>query len=226
MFHTRVKSGAVGRRLDAGFYNPEYVAAQNAVARFPIRTMESLRADGAPIGYGVVKPRFQDSSVRMVRIQDFSDPFVDLESSASIDPVQMTEFKRSACQPGDLLVAIGGYPGRLGLLPPLPASVSAVNINQHVVRMRFAAGVERYFVTAFLMSSTGGRILARQVSGSVQAGINVEDFRLITVPFVGADAQRYIGDKVRQAERLRERARNLELAAHHSTVELIRNGAN
>lgn len=209
MFYTRVKSDTVGRRLDAGFYNPDYVVAQSAIARFPIRTMESLRADDAPIGYGVVKPRFQESSVRMVRIQDFSDPFVDLESSASIDPEQMTEFKRSACQSGDLLVAIGGYPGRLGLLPPLPDGVSAVNINQHVVRVRFAAGVDRYFVTAFLLSSTGRRLLARQVSGSVQAGINVEDFRLITIPYIGADAQRYIGDKVRQTERLRSLARRL-----------------
>lgn len=212
MFHTRVNAGELGRRLDAGFYNPEYVAAQAALARFPLRTMESLRAEGAPIGYGVVKPRFQESSVRMVRIQDFIDPFVDLESSASIDPAQMTEFKRSACQSGDLLVAIGGYPGRLGLLPGLPDGVSGVNINQHVVRVRFAPGVDRYFVTAFLMSSSGGRILARQVSGSVQAGINVEDFRLITVPIIDADAQRYIGDKIRQAERLRLRARRLEAA--------------
>ena len=212
MFYTRVKSDSVGRRLDAGFYNPDYIAAQNAIERFPLRTMESLRADGAPIGYGVVKPRFQESSVRMVRIQDFNDPFVDLDTSASIDPLQMTEFKRSACQPGDLLVAIGGYPGRVGLLPPLPGGTTAVNINQHVVRIRFAAGVERHFITAFLMSSTGRRILARQVSGSVQAGINVEDFRLVAVPFLDADAQRYIGDKVRQAERLHERARRLETA--------------
>lgn len=210
MFITRVRSDAVGRRLDAGFYNPEFVAAQNAIARFPLRTMESLRADGAPIGYGVLKPRFQVSSVRMVRIQDFNDPFVDLDSSATIDPLQMTEFSRSACVAGDLLVAIGGYPGRLGLLPPLPDGTTTVNINQHVVRVRFAAGVDRYFVTAFLMSPTGRRILARQVSGSVQAGINVEDFRLIAIPFVRADAQRYIGEKVRQSEELRERARGLD----------------
>jgi hypothetical protein len=101
MFHTRVNSGALGRRLDASFYNPEYVAAEEAIARFSLRTMESLRADGAPIGYGVIKPRFQASSVRMVRIQDFNDPFIDLESSVAIDPAQMTEFKRSDCQPGD-----------------------------------------------------------------------------------------------------------------------------
>ena len=50
----------------------------------------------------------------------------------------------------------------------------------------------------------------RAITGSVQAGINLEDLREIAIPIPHKKAQAYIGEKVRQAERLRQRARELE----------------
>jgi type I restriction enzyme S subunit len=204
MFSTRVSSDDLSKRLDANFYNPDFLAAQEKVGRFKLATLDALKAHGYPIGYGVIKPRPQESSsVRMVRIQNFEDPFVEIESAIGIDPEQMQEFQRSACKSGDILVAIGGYPGRLGIVPDFPSSISALNINQHVVRVRIGDKIYRYYLVAFLLSEFGRKLLSRQVSGSVQAGINVEDFREITIPLVSSLSQKYIGDKVHQAERLR-----------------------
>lgn len=204
MFSVKIHSHDLDRRLDAGFYNPEYLSAQRKVSGFVLATLDSIKENSSPIGYGVVKPRFHESSpTKMVRIQNFEDPFIDLQSAACIDPAQMNEFRRSTCKRGDILVAIGGYPGRLGILPEFPKGVASVNINQHVVRLRVGEKVDSYYVAAFLMSDFGNKLLARQVSGSVQAGINVEDFRQITIPLVENVTQKFIGEKVRQAERLR-----------------------
>jgi type I restriction enzyme S subunit len=204
MFSVKIHSRDLDRRLDAGFYNPEYLSAQRKVSGFMLETLDSLKEASSPIGYGVVKPRFHESSpTRMVRIQNFEDPFIDLQSAVCIDPEQMNEFRRSTCKQGDILVAIGGYPGRLGILPEFPEGITSVNINQHIVRLRIGDKVDSYYVAAFLMSDFGNKLLSRQVSGSVQAGINVEDFRQLTIPIVGGLAQKYIGEKVRQAERLR-----------------------
>lgn len=208
MFSIRINPIELDRRLDAGFYNPEYLSAQKKVNGFPVATLDSIKESSSPIGYGVVKPRFLEfSPTRMIRIQNFEDPFVDIQSAACIDPAQMKEFKRSACKQGDILVAIGGYPGRLGIMPAFPNGVASVNINQHVVRLRVGEKVDAYYVAAFLTSDSGKKLLSRQVSGSVQAGINVEDFRQITVPVIEMLQQKYIGDKIRQAERLRDWAK-------------------
>ena len=210
MFVVRVPGAGVQPRLDAGFYDPQYLEDERALHVFARSTLDQIRLSGVPIRYGVIRPRETASSSRMIRIQDFDDPFVDLDRSASIDPRQMQEFARAECRAGDLLVAIGGYPGRIGIVPVFPQGVQLVNINQHIARIRVdSSTVDCAFLAAFLLCGVGRRLLARQVSGSVQAGINLEDLREIRVPVPMCDVQAYIGDKIRQAEVLRAHARGL-----------------
>ncbi len=226
MFATRVQRSLLEPRLDASYYDPAYIENEKYLCTFNNKTLDLLREDDTPIRYGVIKPRFVDSPVKMIRIQDFQEPFIDLRQSAEIDPSQAQEFKRSECHPGDLLVAIGGYPGRLGIVPSFPEGVSKANINQHIARVRVSSQeIDLYFTASFLLSEQGRKRLTRQVSGSVQAGINLEDLREIQIPLPHPDAQAYIGNKVRQAEALRARARELQQEAHqqvtrHNTFEL------
>jgi type I restriction enzyme S subunit len=83
--------------------------------------------------------------------------------------------------------------------------------NQHLARLSIADGADAGFVCAFLSSWWGERVIEQGISGSTgQLNLVNDHIRQVPVPSPDLAAQRYIGDKVRQAERLRARARRLE----------------
>lgn len=97
-----------------------------------------------------------------------------------------------------------------------------VVVNRHLARVRIdKTRVDSGWVLAYFSSARGERQLTREITGSVQAGINLCDLRLVDVPLPAVEAQRYIGDKVRQAERLRERERRLEAAVATTHAQYI-----
>lgn len=166
-------------------------------------------------------PRFVDDAQapRMVTIASFSDPGIDFSGLEGIDPSQHAEFRASQLTAGDLVVAMGGYVGRAAICPPNPP---VANIGRHSARVVVDSNkADPYFLWSFLTSAIGELQLKRQVTGSVQAGVNLEDLRVVELPRPTTEAQRYIGDKVRQAERLRERARRLEAAVATTHAQYI-----
>jgi type I restriction enzyme, S subunit len=222
MFAAWTPSALLETRLDSHFYDPVFIDDEQRLEHFARTSLESSTVDGVAISYGVIKPRFCRSECALIRIQDFDDPFADVAQSATIDPDQCVEFGRSNCLPGDLLIAIGGYPGRIALVPALPPNIRSMNINQHVARIRLdPTKIAPHFVAGFFLSVFGHRMLERQISGAVQTGVNLGDLRKLRVPCLGADAQAYIGNKVRLAETLRVRTRELQTEAQRITGSLF-----
>ncbi|MBS1803687.1 MAG: restriction endonuclease subunit S [Acidobacteria bacterium] len=200
MFTTRTSPSTLEQRLDPQFYWPEHINDVTNLERFARQTLDSLRDKATPITYGVLKPRFRDSQFRLARIQNFNDPFLDVESCHGIEEIQFLDYKRSEAAAGDILIAIGGYVGRAAIVPRLSFRL---NINQHIARFRPSKLIDPYFAVTYLICSVGTRQTQRYVSGSVQTGINLEDLRELQIPIPHYSSQRYIGDKVRQAESLR-----------------------
>jgi type I restriction enzyme S subunit len=205
---------ASASRLDAEYYKVAFRQAALAVRRFGTPTnLETLRSDGHPIRRGIDMPRFSDdpAAPRMVTIASFADPGIDFSNLEGIDPSQHAAFRASQLNAGDLVVAMGGYVGRAAVCPPDPP---VANIGRHSARVVVdPMKGDPYFLWSFITSRVGELQLRRQVTGSVQAGVNLEDLRVVEVPHPHPLVQRYIGDKVRGAERLRERARWLTQAA-------------
>jgi len=207
MFSTRTTVDRLGKRLDPGFYSPDHLANELKLSEFRRQKLDSIRVPSVSISYGVIKAEMTESTTAMVRIQDFDDPFVNLEKAATIEPLHEIKFSRARCAVGDLLVAIGGYPGRLGIIERVPPRLEIININQHVVRVRPLGGLpEARFLAAFFMSRHGNMLLSREVSGSVQAGINVEDLRDVEIPRFSELAESLVAEKIHQAGALREKA--------------------
>jgi type I restriction enzyme S subunit len=75
-------------------------------------------------------------------------------------------------------------------------------------------------LVAFLRSSHGSLSLQRIVRGTIQRNLNIGDLLEHPILLPDAFSQRYIGDKLRQAERLRERARKLAdpVRQHHGKL--------
>lgn len=206
-------------RLDAEYYGTAYVENAKRISSFSnVSTLEEMRKRSVPIRRGIDMPNFVDDEAcpLMVTIAAFEDPGIDFKGLQRVSKNQHEAFKGSHIKAGDLLVAMGGYAGKAAICPPdTPES----NIGRHTARIVIdETKADTYYVWAFIRSAVGTLQFDRYITGSVQAGINLEDIRDINIATPSLLAQKYIGDKVRQAERLRAWANtlNISIAAHFS----------
>jgi hypothetical protein len=117
----------------------------------------------------------------------------------SISHVQFAEYARSEVVKGDIVVAIGGYIGPIGLISS--CSNFHLNINRHLARVSpDTAQIDPYYLAAFLASNTSQTLLIREVRGAVQAGINIADLKLHPVLIAEGVGQESVSKLMRAAE--------------------------
>ncbi len=199
----------IPKRLDAEYYEKPYRHTEQLIRCFEnVTTLEKVRLDKVPIRRGIDMPKIisKANSPVLVTIASFEEPGINFDGLERIERKQHDAFHGSALEAGDLIVAMGGYPGRAAICPP---NTPASNIGRHTARVVIdLEKADKYYIWAFIRSTPGTLQFAREVTGSVQAGINLEDLREVLISEPHRTVQTYIGDKVRQAERLRERSRD------------------
>lgn len=126
----------------------------------------------------------------------------------------------SSFPPGALLITKIG--NSIGDVSVVPSFVRSCNISGNMMGV-VADAADPYFLCAYLKSSGGQLQFGRGLIGGPMPKIDMESVAEIQVPQPHINAQRYIGDKVRLAERLRERARSLrgELEDQLSMTALV-----
>lgn len=217
---SRVPGQLLRPRLDGAYYHPSALALDAQLRSFGnARSLESLCDPRRPITNGVRGPDFMGSSFRLIRLQDCIDWEVRADLSLSISARQFDANARCRLQRDDVVVAIGGHVGNAAIVIDDAAAV----IGQHSARVSVAVDgpMRPRFLVAYLNSEPGRIQFARLMRGTVQQGLNLEDVEEIEVPVFADLAQRYVGDKVRQAERLRERARRTSRASRELVDALI-----
>lgn len=212
MLLNRIRPEELIPRLDAEYYQSHFVDNGVAVRRcgLPMTTIGAEIAEGSPVTYGIVQPGGfvpNGQGVPMVRCVDMSDGVLNPETVLSVTPEIEGPYKRARITPGDLLLSIVGTVGRTAVVP---GSLRQANLNQSVARLRFRPSFDTHWAHAFLSTTYGQALLLREQRGFIQKRLNIEDIPFIQVLRPAPEAQRYIGDKVRLAERLRERARSLD----------------
>ena len=190
------------KTLAAEYYQPIYVHAEQRIGRlgkncFPLK---ACTQSAYPITYGVLKPReVEESPFRMARIQNSDALFMFGDDLPPISSAQFDEYARSEVRDGDIILAIGGYIGPLGIISE--SAGCRLNINRHLARISpDARVVDGYYLTAYLASPISQTLLVREVRGAVQAGINIADLKLHPVFLPPPDMQRSVGNLMRAAE--------------------------
>ena len=200
-------------RLDAEYYGNVYVENAELIEKSGTSlTLEEMRERSTPIRRGIDMPQFveNESSPKMVTIASFDEPGIQFDQLKRVSLEQHNAFKGSHIQPDDLLVAMGGYAGKAAICPQ---DTENCNIGRHTARIKIDPTIaDARYIWAFITCRIGTLQFERYVTGSVQAGINLEDIRNIKISVPCPEAQKYIGDKVRQAELLRAWAKRLALS--------------
>lgn len=203
--------------LSADYYTPEFERANDIVERIRSQVLPLRRIiePKFPITYGVLKPReVQSGTFRLARIQNSESLFIFAQDLPPISPIQFDEYARSECRLGDIVLAIGGYIGPLGVISEVDGL--RININRHLARISAAKdSIDPYYLAAYLACDISQSLLRREIRGAVQAGINLADLKLHPVFVPSEKEQKTVGDIMRSAEALLRNSRKYYVDAQH-----------
>ena len=185
--------------LTAQTYRPEITAARNKVKSLSHVGLQTVC--DTPIRQGQSPKYVEGDGLTCIKPKNTRDLIVDLADCDAIDAYTANEVRRQKLEYGDVVITRSGS-GTIGRASIFTGS-GDVYTNDHlfIVRVSEADG---FYVGAFLKSYWGERLLEAGISGSTgQLNLSNEHIKQITLYQPGPQVQKYIGNKVRQAERLR-----------------------
>lgn len=143
-------------------------------------TMDQICAVARPICYGILKPGpNQDGGVPYVEVKDLRGDVVNLASIHRTTRELADQFARSYLQEGDLLIAVRGTYGRVGITPQ---ELEGGNVSRDVVRAVVSPNVNRAFARYALLSDVVQTYWQIHARGVAVKGVNVGTLKETPVP--------------------------------------------
>lgn len=129
------------------------------------------------------------------------------------------ELTKSALKPTDVLVI---RKGDMGNACVVPSEVNEANCSSEVIYLKMKASSDPYYLVSYLNCDQGQKAFKRLGRGTIIPGVSLLDVPRLPIPKVSEFVQKYIGDKVRQAEQLRAWAKLLRTSvdAHLNSLNL------
>jgi len=204
---TIISESFVQNRIDAQFYSSEYLTIEKIEFDNGLDYVE-LGEIGTNFSYGTPPyGHICDKGVPYLRIPDIEDDFFLSDSNiAFIDKEYHLKNIRNEVKAGDVLFRIKG---QLGQALVVPQKLSNSHTGSSFLRFT-PKSINPYFLVCYLNSSFGRNQINRKQSNSIIQYLNIDDITSIRVPIPSPEIQKYIGDKVRKAEELREEAKTLQ----------------
>ncbi len=208
MFTAQVDRKSLGERLDAGFYHPEYLLLDDHLASrgaVQLHTVVDGVSCGPFGGNAIADDLYAEEGVFFIRPLNITSNIFD-ESSLVKVPKQLLLDNRLKIYSGKNL-----YFGRVGV--PCVAIIDAeTSISPNIIIARLDESLaDPEYLYAFSSSVYGLTQLKRQLKEVAQPTTSTEAVNNLKVFLPDVKSQKYIGDKVRQAERLRAWAKQLNL---------------
>lgn len=208
MFTSRVSASKLSsKRLDADFYRPEFLAVE---AKLVTKNVANLGKVGhffsGPFGSLLPSNLYLDAGIPLFRVGNVGQFEVLTDNFAHLAPEVHNELKTSEVRPGDILVVKASVGEKICKVPEW---IPKANITQHIIGIRPNGSFDTDYVSAFLFSSFGVLQLQRYSLGSIIQYLGISDAKGTFIVKADPSIQKYIGDKVRLAERLRAWAKEL-----------------
>lgn len=220
-FHVqRVAAAGLDDRLIAQAYRPDVVAAMASLRARGARPLASLLEGRLSQGS---TPEYGGDGAPCLKTRNVAGGLVDETHVDRVSARFAASNAHRLIRPGTVLMNRSGA-GSIGRVS-LYLGGEDVFTNEELFRFRIASPHDAAFVTVFFGTSLGERVLERGVNGSTgQLKLALEHVEGVPVLAPHPLVQRYIGDKVRHAERLRVRAqaRRRDLSALLSLTGLAK----
>ena len=223
--HSRVTCALLDDRLDSWFYKPEFVSTDKALQDTKrLGFCLAKIAHIATVGYGFMPTEDYWSATDgapFLRVTNITASLqLDVTDVKYVNP-HLSRNERYRLNAGDILVVqCGNSTGRVGYIGP---SLEGWVFPSFSLRVgSFRPGWDSGYVAAFLASGLGQRQLQRTISiTSVRPNTTKPAVEQVQVVRVDESAQKCIGDKVRQAERLRKAASYLDAVSEAMVASIL-----
>lgn len=214
MYNVRVLQ-EINDRLDAEYYNP---AALSTLKKMETKGTVTTFGDLVDEGYRVVYHGtdsingLKDSEVLpfLSPTQIDANGSINFEDADKLPLYYKDQYPKGLGKAGEILVEVKGNVSKVGIVP------SAFPKNLMISGSLYKATlnprrVDSHYVLAFLKSKHGQILKNRLTSNTIINYIAKDALYSIPVIELKEKAQKYIGDKVRQAEQLRAWAKSIQL---------------
>ena len=217
MFSTFIKTADLAQRIDPEHHSPHLLSMKKRVQEiFPTSTFrnECSRMNSGPFGSALLSSAYvpQDTGVLLVRPQDCKNLIVDDDNdNVYISKKDSDRLKSSQFSAGAIIITKIG--NGIGDMAVLPKNIEVCNISGNAMGAMLNKH-DSYFAVSFLRGKYGQAEVKRGLSGGAKPKIDMYSIGSIVFPLVNTNAQKYIGDKVRQAEQLRAWAKYTQTNAN------------
>ncbi|HDM8042047.1 TPA: restriction endonuclease subunit S [Vibrio campbellii] len=201
MFVQHVSSEFLTSRVDADFYQPVYVEVENLIKKSEHDELQNISYFVRKGVFDMPSSLYCDEGVPFLRISDFEGQTINIEKSIKIPKWKHLEEYKTILKGGDLVLSKVGTTGKVAKVP----IDSEVNISQNLVGISLKDDkVDSDYLLATFNSRHVSLSIERHVTTAVQGKLTLDILRALVVPVFSPSVQTYIGNKIRQAELLRE----------------------
>ncbi|EGK6954276.1 restriction endonuclease subunit S [Escherichia coli] len=216
-FHiNRISTSDLQDFLTAQTYRPEITQAKNHILSLKNCSLQAVCTK--PIQQGK-SPKYAEKGLKCIKPKNTNDMLVSIDDIDWIDSSTKDQIQKQKLAYGDIVITRSGS-GTIGRASIYCYSEEAYT-NDHLFIVR-PDKADSHYICSFLNSFHGQRLLEAGVSGST-GQLNLSNEHIKSIPLFRPEhkAQKYIGDKVRQAEQLRAWAKRLEGMADRKIKDLF-----
>lgn len=207
----------VADRLDAKYFSPEFRNTIKTLKNsFKTTKLADLCIDNTPKrGTAPYRPEYVEFGIPVIRTDDLSNKGIKWNNVAYI-PYSLYEmkYKGQELRVSDILLSSTGVStGKVDIVGFIPKQFeNRALITPKITLIRIQQeDINPYFLTAYLRTYYAQIQIKSMIRGTGEPELYPEDIKKIIVPILSEDIQKEIGDKIREAERLREEVLEIQL---------------
>lgn len=205
-----IASSRIEDRIDVNPFKFEHIENEKMLENIDnitideaLRSKKDITGGATPLG-----ANYLNEGIKFIRTQNIQRNLIDLNDVVYISEEDNDKLSRSKLEENDVLLTITG--ADFGRIATVRKNHLPANINQHSVRMHFKENIDPYFVSTYLNCKYGQSQIYKYSIGATRPAIDYTSIKKIKIPIPSPEIQKFIGDKVRRAEELREEAKRLK----------------
>jgi len=182
-----------GHRLDAEYYQPEYLAVEQKLDLRKTVTINDISESVVNFGaYSLCNYIvWRESGVPYLNVENIKDGYIDLEGVKFIDDEINEILKKSKVKEGQVVITMAGTIGNSAVAHKIPPKI---NSNQATAKITLKEGFSPYYIAAFLNSYYGRKQTEREIVSSVQPNIFLWQIKNFKVPIIQKYKEKEIED--------------------------------
>ena len=169
------------RRLDAEYYQPEYLDLEKKFNALNVKTIEEISKSVISFGaYSLTSHiEWQEFGVPYINVGDIHNGYINLDNFKYISEKVDEILKKSRVNDGQVLLTMAGTIGNAAVAHNLPKKANA---NQAIAKITPLKNISPYYLAAFLNSKYGILQTQREIVSSVQANIFLGTIKKFKIP--------------------------------------------